>query len=87
MPVRSGYEFQGWGYYDYWGEIQEWDFDSDRVNQDLSLYAIWTEESPAEDTESDNNADSKNKGNEQANTQSREKKARPRNPSRPLCEC
>ncbi|MBO6133155.1 MAG: InlB B-repeat-containing protein [Lachnospiraceae bacterium] len=78
MPVRSGYEFQGWGYYDYWGEIQEWDFDSDRVNQDLSLYAIWTEESPAEDTESDNNADSKNEGNED---ESNEKPQAPQSPS------
>lgn len=44
-PVRTGYVFDGWSKSKY--SIDKWQFASDTVKQNLTLYALWNEEQPA----------------------------------------
>ncbi len=41
-PVRVGYEFGGW--YKQSKCIEEWDFENDTINNDITLYAKWSGE-------------------------------------------
>lgn len=47
VPIRAGYEFQGWITSLDESLAQEWDFSEDTVEKDITLYAVWT---PAEIT-------------------------------------
>jgi uncharacterized repeat protein (TIGR02543 family) len=44
-PNRSGYSFDGW--YKEAGLTTPWNFANDKVTQNITLYAKWTEESPS----------------------------------------
>ena len=41
-PFRFGYVFEGWFYTDKSGEEIQWDFSTDKVKKDVTLYAKWT---------------------------------------------
>lgn len=41
-PSRVGYTFAGWYKDDQFTEGNKWDFESDTVNEDITLYAKWT---------------------------------------------
>ena len=43
-PDYGGYDFVGW-FTDENAEVTLWDFDTDRVNSDMTLYAGWQEQS------------------------------------------
>lgn len=44
-PVKSGYTFDGW----YTSDGAKWNFDTDAVNSDITLYARYTQNSPGDD--------------------------------------
>ena len=50
-PLREGYFLRGW-YEDAAATESEWDFDTDRVTGDITLYAGWTAEHDLDPTES-----------------------------------
>lgn len=41
VPVKPGYEFQGWATSDDPYLAENWDFAADRVEGDMVLYAVW----------------------------------------------
>ena len=51
VPVREGYFLNGW-YTDEAATENEWNFDTDRVMEDITLYAGWTSEESLEPTAS-----------------------------------
>ena len=51
VPVREGYFLNGW-YTDETATENEWNFDTDRVMEDITLYAGWTSEESLESTAS-----------------------------------
>lgn len=43
-PVRTGYVFDGWSKSKY--SIEKWNFSTDTVQKDITLYALWQTETP-----------------------------------------
>ncbi|CAI6060683.1 InlB B-repeat-containing protein [Cohnella sp. JJ-181] len=41
-PIRVGYKFAGWSWFNDEGYVAPWNFAADRVMKDITLYANWT---------------------------------------------
>ncbi len=53
-PTRSGYRFEGWSTKE--NETDLWNFDKDKVTEDITLYAVWTRTSSGGSAGSENSA-------------------------------
>lgn len=62
-PAAGGYVFEGW--YIESGCYTPWVFDTDTVNQDVTLYAMWTVKGDAADSENAGSGDSSGSVNSQ----------------------
>lgn len=61
-PIKSGYTFDGW--YKDSGFITKWNFTSDVVTEDITLYAKWTKISSSDSSSSSHNSSSGNLDND-----------------------
>ncbi len=79
-PVRSGYTFEGW--YKESGCINEWNFDTDTVAENIILYAKWEQNEPDNPDKPDDSGepDNPDKPNEPGNP---DKPSKPNKPDKP----